>query len=190
MDVLHVSLNSNREKILKEGVKRRPPFLDQFTDLMVTSLKGKYSKKNGLVFTFPEACPYRDKYLRDFVYWKVWGHPRNLLLDKLGLKDMDYMTEWADLKEKGPTIFNRIIPREEEFVIFKINLNNELIVECLHGQYTTMSPLWSDMDSRYEHNDKPLVLVNEDIEPQKIKVIGRIQTIVSHSHRVDVILDI
>ena len=189
MDVLHVSLSSNTASIMRGGIKRYRPLLPQFERLMNEELKERYSEAEGLVFTFPEAVLKRDKYLKDFAYWKVWGDPRNKMLFEYEKRNIPHEA----LQEGGTYIFDGIIPQEKEFTIFKATLDNEVVVECIHSQNAFMNgnPYWLDMDSRYEHEDKHLILVNETILVCKVEIIGRMWTIVSQSgKRVDVALNI
>ncbi len=47
------------------------------------------------------------------------------------------------------------------------------------------------MDTRYEHNDKPLVLINYDIKPDKIKkVIGIGESTLNRNNKINVSLKI
>jgi hypothetical protein len=50
-----------------------------------------------------------------------------------------------------------------------------------------MNPHWQDMDTRYEHNDKPLVLINYDVKPSAIKeIIGTANIDVKRNKKIDV----
>jgi len=61
----------------------------------------------------------------------------------------------------------------------------------IHCQASDMSEYWADMDTRYEHNDKPLTLINNDIEVVNIKrVIGTAYTTIKRKEKIDVSLNL
>jgi len=123
--VLHVTPSRNIESIMKYGIKRSVPLLPSFSNLMVKTIKNKYEKDKGLVFTIPESIQRRDKYLKDFTYWKQWGNPRNLYLSKLGVEKMKN-EKYYELLDKGPSIFKYIEFKEEIFSIIECKITNEI----------------------------------------------------------------
>lgn len=186
MKVLHISPSKNTESILKYGILKSSPFLSQFKEFLERHLGEKYNHKEGVIFSIPEDVLTRDKYIKDFVYWKVWGHPRNVLLDTLYKKYY-----YADILDSGPSIFKFIKPEEEEFTIFEADIDDKFTtVSCIHGQFHNMSSLWNDMDNRYEHIDKPLVLINDNIPSYKLKIIGQARTLSNKNGIIDVSLSI
>jgi len=38
-----------------------------------------------------------------------------------------------------------------------------------------MSELWVDMDIRFEHFNKSLILINEDVKSENLKVAGKVK---------------
>ena len=186
MKVLHISSKRNKESILKHGILKRPPFLEQFKSYLEERLGRDYVHKEGIVFCMPEDLIRRDKYIKDFIYWKVWGHPRNVLIDALYKKH-----EYELLQESGPKLFKSIKIKEDDFHIYEIDLNcNFTIVPCYHGQFHSMSKVWDDMDSRYEHGMKPLSLVNNNISPNRFKIVGDVKVILNKKERVNILLNI
>ena len=186
MKILHISPSKNTESILKYGILKRPPFLSQFKEFLELHLREKYNHKEGIIFSIPEDVLTRDKYIKDFIYWKVWGHPRNVLLDTLYKKYY-----YADILDSGPSIFKSIKLEEEEFTIFEADIDdNFTTVSCIHAQFHCMSPVWDDMDSKYEHEDKPLVLINDNIPSYKLKIIGEAKTLNNKNKRIDISMNI
>lgn len=183
MNVLHVTNVKNVDSILKYGIQRRVPFLSQFREFLEGDLGGLYNKKAGTIFTIPEDVHIRDKYLKDTVYWKIWGTPRNYHIDREGYTHERFY-------ESSPSIFKNIKLAEEKFVIFEVALNGEVTSDCLHAQHSIMSPVWNDMDHRYEHDDLPLKLINNDIPVSKIKIIGNISTFVGKRDRINALLNL
>lgn len=186
MKVLHISPSKNTESILKYGILKRPPFLSQFKEYLELQLGEKYNHKEGIIFSIPEDILSRDKYIKDTAYWKVWGHPRNVLLGNLYKKH-----SYDNLLNLGPSVFKFIKSKEEKFTIFEADIDGKFTtVSCLHGQFHNMSPLWNDMDSRYEHEYKPLVLINNNIPPCQLKIVGQAKTLSNKNGRIDASVDI
>ena len=185
MDILHVTQTKNVDSIMKHGIQRCKPLLDQYDDVMEKEYGSDYDKDRGLVFCIPEGTVRRDKYLKDFFYWKTWGDDRNRFMDK-------YWDKIDDLREDGPKTFSRIKSQSLYFSILLITLPTETILDrhC-HAQFNSMGPLWKDMDTRYEHYSKPLALVNYDIESKYIKrVVGTGQSIVTKDNKINTLLRI
>jgi len=84
----------------------------------------------------------------------------------------------------------KIIPLYFSVVLIDIP-NHSLYDRYCHQQSNCMAPHWNDMDTRFEHNDKPLVLVNYDITPDRIKkVIGTGESTISKKNKIDISLKI
>lgn len=172
MDVIHITPERNLKSIFKNGVLRNKPLLDQYNDVMKRQYGDKYDKEKGLVFCFPEETIFRDKYIKDFSYWKVWGNVRNKILTTF-----DYY-KFIKYQEDGYKIFSKVVPELGKLSILLLDIDYEdFFSYYFHVQNHIMGPYWVDMDERYEHNDKPLVLVNYDIKPNRIKkVIGSVES--------------
>jgi len=186
MDILHITPSENIKSIMGSKIFRRKPILSVFDNIMENEYGPDYDKKKGLVFGFPESITNRDKIIKDFAYWKTWGQPRNVFLLKYDDK------EYEELQEKGVKIFLHIKPKSTYFSILLLDIQYEQLFDVyIHQQSADMSPLWVDMDARYEHNDKPLVLINYDIEAIKIKsIIGTVQSIVTKEYKINTLLHI
>lgn len=161
MEVLHITRTHNLKSIMKYGILRNNPLLSIYDKVMEENYGKEYDKNKGLVFGFPEGLNKRDKYIKDFVYWKIWGDPRNI---KIGNNDFNF-------KNIKFIIGN--------FSILLLDLEYEEIFEkYIHQQTNNMNNdrFWEDMDTRYEHDDKPLCLMNYDIPISKIKKFGIIDS--------------
>ena len=185
MNVIHITQTKNIENIMKHGIMRSKPLLDQYDDVMEKEYGNLYNKERGLVFCIQEGVKQRDKYIKDFFYWKTWGDNRNKFIDK-------NIDNFDDLCEKGPKIFSHIKPKSLYFSILLLDIPNEPIFEkYCHVQNHIMSPLWTDMELKYEHDDKPLALVNYDIKSNNIiKIIGTGQSIITKNNKIDTSLHI
>ena len=71
MDVLHITQTKNIPSIMKNGIHRGKPLLDQFNDVMEREYGEDYDKDKGLVFGMPENIDRRDKYIKDFFIGKL-----------------------------------------------------------------------------------------------------------------------
>ena len=185
MDILHITQTKNINSIMKHGIKRCKPLLSKFNDVMEEEYGTDYDKERGLVFCFPEGTARRDKYIKDFFYWKTWGDDRNRFIDKNEAK-------YYDMLEDGPKTFSHLKFQSLHFSILLLDLPQNMVLDRIyHSQTTDMSPLWSDMDTRYEHYWKPLILINYDIESKHIKrIIGTGKSIVEKNDKINTTLQI
>jgi len=185
MDVLHVTLSKHVSSIMKNGILRTKPILDKYGEIMEENYGTDYDKDKGMVFGFPETINHRDRIIKDFFYWKTWGDIRNRFL-----KPYDY-DQFNKLQEIGPDIFSHIKLTPLNFSVLLIDVPHEETFDLYqHQQSADMGVLWEDMDTRYEHDDKPLNLINYDVRPDKIKkVIGMGESILN-GNKIDVLLNI
>jgi len=172
MEVLHLTPEKNIKSIFKNGIVRNKPLLTQYDTVMKDLYGKKYNIEKGLVFCFPEGISKRDKYIKDFCYWKTWGDVRNKLLSNIDDED------WIKYQELGCKFFYRIKPKLQRLKVLLLDIEyKEFFTYHRHVQDHLMSSYWSDMDERYEHHHKPLVLVNYDIKPNRIKrVLGTVES--------------
>ncbi len=186
MDVLHITQTKNVPSIMKNGILRTKPLLSKYDELMKRDYGSDYDCEKGLVFGFPENINQRNRYIRDFFYWKTWGEKRNIFLD-----DCDY-DQYTKYQEIGPDVFSHIKITPIYFSVILIDISYNLRYDWWHHeQSSVMGVLWSDIDTRYEHNDKPLTLINYDIKPDKIKkVIGTGESILNRNNKINVSLKI
>ena len=186
MEVLHITATENIKNIMNSKIFRCKPILPQFDDVMEYEYNSDYDKEKGLVFGFPESIYNRDKMIKDFAYWKTWGDIRNRFLIKYD--DL----EFEKIKEEGPKVFSYIKPKSTYFSILLLDVKYEPFFDRYrHVQTADMGPLWVDMEARYEHDDKPLVLMNYDVEINNIKrVIGTVQSIVTKENKINTLLQI
>jgi len=184
MDVLHITQTKNIPSIMRNGIFRCKPLLSQYSEIMKKDYEDEYDAEKGLVFGIPESLNRRDKYIKDFFYWKTWGDKRNIFLD-----DCDY-EQFTKYQEMGPAAFKHIKMESMQFSVLLIDIPHDPLYDMyIHNQSNCMGELWSDMDTRYEHYSKPLTLINYDVEAKRIKkVIGNGESIVTKSGKINVLL--
>jgi hypothetical protein len=184
MKAVHVTKTRSLNSILKYGIIRSKPLLTHYEDLMKKDYGSEYAIERGLVFSFAYDDA-EEKFFNHFVYWDMWGKPRNELLT-----DIDYKTYW-DMNEVGPKVFSRVQPIEESYTAILIEIpDHPLYDRYMHQQSHDMSPVWADMEKRYEHNDKSLVLINYDVHPRYIKgVLGTANGMVNKEKKIDVFMN-
>ena len=176
-EVLHITNTVNLKSIFKKGLLCAKPSLEHH---------GKCAKKDfynynkrGLIYTIPYGCNGMDKYLKDTVYWKVWGRPRN---DALDLTHDD----WLKYLNDGPDYFKEMKIYDEHFSVLSIEVPDFIErLESLHQQTHNMSNYYIDMDCSFEHADKPLFMFNENLK-YKMKVIGTIETQRKRNKKIEV----
>ncbi len=186
MDVLHITQTKNIPSIMKNGIKRSIPLLSQYNRVMEEDYGENYDKDKGLVFGIPENLDRRDKYIKDFFYWKTWGDVRNIFLKDT---DCDQYDKWQD---EGPKVFSHLKMSAIGFSVLLVDIPFVWTYNAYrHAQSVEMGVLWKDMNVKYEHYNKPLVLVNYDIEPDRIKkVIGTGESKISRNNEIDISLKI
>jgi hypothetical protein len=183
MKAVHITPTRNVPSIIANGIHRSPPILHQYNDVMVRDYDD-YDPEKGLVFCFV-LDDYEEKWFQHFAYWKVWGNPRNIVLG--GVIDV---WDHDRFYNSNPSIFKGIIPAAEHLTALVIDIpDHDLYGWYLHAQSHAMQKHWHDMEEKYEHNDKPLVLINYDVPPSAIKYsIGCAETNLSKSGKVDIIM--
>ena len=186
MDVIHITHTKNIPSIMKNGILRSKPILTQYNRIMEEQYGNKYDCDRGLAFGIPESTNRRDKYIKDFFYWKTWGQPRNLFLDKCDDE------QYSKYQEMGPKVFSHIKIKPIQFSVLLIDIPYEPFYDIyLHHQSISMGELWGDMDIRYEHYNKPLTLINYDVTPKHIKkIIGEGESIVTRNNKINISLKI
>jgi hypothetical protein len=184
MKAVHVTKTQNLNSIFKSGIFRNKPLLEQFEETMQKDYGSKYDAERGLVFSFAYDDT-EERFFNHFVYWDMWGKPRNELLTVV-----DDKTYW-DMNEVGPKAFSHIQPIEESYTAILIEIpDHPLYGWYQHQQSHDMNPVWIDMEERYEHNDKSLVLINYDIHPSCIKgVLGTANGMVNKEKKIDVFMN-
>jgi hypothetical protein len=184
MEAVHVTPTRNLPSIMANGIHRVPPVLYQYDDVMARDYGSEYDPKKGLVFSFT-LDDHEEKWFQHFVYWKVWGNPRNLAIGPICNAG-----NWDRLKETGPSAFSQIIPEQEHLTALVIDIpDHHLYGWYHHCQSHDMAPHWNDMQEKHEHNDKPLVLINYDVPPSCIKYqIGTAETALSKAGKIDIMM--
>lgn len=185
MNILHITQTKKLESIMKNGILRCKSLLSQYDNIMEHEYKSEYNKDRGLIFCIPEEIERRDKYIKDFFYWKTWGDNRNKFLCKNDDK-------FDIFQDEGYNVFSYIKLESIQFSILLLDIPEEtILIKYYHAQYHSMGSLWGDMDTRYEHYSKPLALINYDISPDNIKrVVGTGQSIVTKDNKINTLLQI
>ena len=186
MDVLHITQTKNIPSIMNNGIFRSKPLLSQYDKVMKKDYGKNYDEDKGLIFGIPENLDRRDKYIKDFFYWKTWGEPRNKFL-----KNVDYI-QYDNCQEEASKVFSHLKMKPIDFSVLLVDIPFVWTYdEYRHEQSIEMGVLWKDMDARYEHKNKPIVLINYDIEPDRIKkVVGEGKSKVGRNNKIDVSLRI
>ena len=115
-----------------------------------------------------------NKYIADFVYCKMYIQPMNTLLDVDEMINESYSYEYWENKIK-----QLIFPREIIMAILTIDNSVMIYNEPIHDQSRNMSEswrygseFWKNFDLRYAHTQKPLIIYNNNISPDKLHLIG------------------
>jgi len=141
-----------------------------------------YDETKGIVFGFEENTIKRDKYIKDVIYFKQWGEPRNRVLETLAID------EWDEYQNIGTNLFKNIKLTDDHFTILLLDIPEYKTLSAFHEQSSDMSCYWLDMDTRYEHKDKPLRTMIHDID--HVKIIGNAKSNVTKNNKLDITVNI
>lgn len=181
MDVLHITPTRNLKSIMRSKIFRSKPILSQYDDIMQYYYPTEYDAEKGLVFGFPETIKHRDRIIKDFIYWKTWGEDRNKIL--CSLKD----EEFINLQNEGLKIFSHLKLKRCHYSILLLDIDHEPLFDYYLHEQSAAGEFFKDMDVRYEHNDKPLVLMNYDVPKCRIKrVFGTAESFINKRNKIDV----
>lgn len=170
MKFIHATSAVNKDSILQHGILPSVPYLEQWQNFHLQY--NDYDKDLGVVFTFAEHEQQRDKYIKDVIYWKCWGFPRNKFL-----QDLSY-DEFIDARDIGPSTFKHVKYTEGDFIVFEVDVEvSDIYLDksysAYHHQSREMNNLWTDMDERFEHGNKLTYTFNKVIKPVDIKIVGK-----------------
>lgn len=177
--LLHITRTENITSINKTGLLRSPPPLQHHADLIERRLCSNY---DGKVSYFLEP---KERWIKDFAYWATFGVTRNKYLKNL--------TEWdaSKIGHELPLIKNNY----GDFSLLECNVDEDFFLQL--GNHVQTSDMqindngfeWG-MDTRYEHDDKPLIVSFFDkINPENIKQVGVVKTRENKSGKIDMFLN-
>jgi hypothetical protein len=172
MRCIHITEKKKLNSIKKCGLIPQEPHLPSHTEIFKRRLKSK-----TVVYLLQYENRIRlEKFAKDFVYFRLWGTPRNL---------------WGGTNENWNEIYDKFWKIEFKiFSILSIQIDPDKTKHMLanHEQDNTM-PLMQDMDMRFGHNDEPLLITPCKIKPIQISVIGAIYPVIRNNKIENIILE-
>lgn len=184
IEVIHITQKRNIESIMEKGLITTPPLLHHHEDKARIDFDNY--NENGLIYTIQADTNRLDKYIRDTIYWDTWGKPRN---KHLGIFDTD--KEWNEGLNIGTKIFKNLRIKPENYYILLLNIEEYIErVYWKHSQTNNMSEYWLDMQSEYEHHNKPLVILNRNLDRNYISIVGTAETYIKRNHIIGTRLNI
>lgn len=184
-EVLHVTPTQNIPSIEKYGILGSEPLLPQFREYAAKYIM-HYEKSAGVIFTLIEGQNLQNKYLKDLVYWHIWGRPRNLLLDKLG---EEWNSKWEQAHNIGCRFFQHIRLVEEHFTILYVDApEDSKSVDCVHRQDSGMGHMFVNMKPFHEHDDMALTLFNQPLTT--FRTVGNMNTTIRRNNHIRISLNI
>lgn len=174
MELYHITESKNLSSIRKHGLIPKVPYLKHHADYF----------KRPVIYTIQESDK-MDKYIRDFVYFQLWGKPRNLILDKL-YKTEGYPSKWEELPDYVKN--NKI--ELKQFSILKLYVNvKDIYMRCTHIQNSEMT-LFEDIKEEYSHDDKEICTLSEVVSGDNIRDMGICYPIIRNNDIKDVVVKI
>ncbi len=158
MNCIHITETKNLLSIKKHGILPIRAYLSEHQEF----LKSDLGTDKVVYSTLLKGSKNRiEKYFQDFIYFKLWGKPRNLFLKN---------QKWENEESVYRTDF-KILMCNFAILKFQINDETEKYVYGLHQQDSTMYGL-AEMDDRFAHDDKPLIILPRIIKASEIKLVG------------------
>jgi len=158
MYCIHITENKNLKSIKQKGLLPSRPYLSNHRDLF----KYYFKKEKIIYLTVYENKKRTGKFIKDFVYFQLWGKPRNI---------WGQNNEWGG---NGENIYNKFFKiKFAKFSILgiQINLDNLRYIKGIHQQDSSLN-LLENIDERFSHNDKPLLVISEKIKSDSISELG------------------
>jgi len=156
MNCIHITDSRNLNSIKKFGLLPTKSFLH------ADRMKRSFQTDKVIYLMLLESKSRASKFIKDFIYCKLWIHPRIRFMRK---NKVNSRTE----EEK---VYNYKFELEQKiFSILFINfIPKKKWIETIHEQSNFFGQ--KDIDERYTHNDKPLVITPEKIKSNQISEIG------------------
>lgn len=196
MKLIHFSSRRNRDSILKNGILpsyiKLEPHYKCFKEFGLTDRKCVYMWN-------PDEGQGMEKYVKDMIYCKLFIHPRNDMADERvsvitklynenKLDDWYDDKNWIDFSKLGTKLFGE----EDIYDLYEIDFddNNPLLLDTslIHSQENSNNIFNSChlMKDKYEHNDKTIHIGNGIIQPEKIKIIENVRSIIYKNNTIGI----
>jgi len=190
MKLLHITESKNISPIKEKGILGAVPSLPHHREWLEGHYGEEKVKNNGCIYTIPEYLIQRDRYLKDFAYWKVWGQPRNERLKELTESKNYKYWHWG---EYNTDTCKDIKIEEKCFKILEFIISEKRYSSCaeaihIQDHCEKANKYWDNMDSRYEHDDKLMPVLLGDKVIKNWKIIGKMQ--VYNGKKINILLTI
>lgn len=177
---IHLTEIYNRESILKSGIIPSKIKLPQHLKFFK---KYDYCTEDGKMIYLWSDCLSNERFIKDMIYIKVFGHARNdyyNVMEKAfddgsaypkGIKYYeDYYKDKFNMRKLGTSPIYKY--DQMVFDVYLIETSADVKFGGIHSQFPSDNIYNSLhlMDERYAHNDKELYVSKK---PLKIKIIGQ-----------------
>ena len=150
--VLHITETCNVSSIKKNGLLPKIPYLTHHKNYFGCPV----------IYTIPHT-PKQFKYIKDFIYFHLWGKPRNLYL--LNISNGIYPKSIDEL----PNHIKNVKILLKKFSILSISIRNrDILNKITHLQDSSMN-LFTDINDVYSHSDKMMYVLKNKIPSYRIK---------------------
>lgn len=184
MELLHLTPTSNINSIMKYGLLPTKVKLEHHLDAF--NEDGLHGEK--CIYTWdPDTSCNTDKVIRDFIYCKLFIHPRNQIADdnekeneRRYYDEPDF--EWGDDKNwfDFTTLGSKLYGEDEHYTLLRLNSDDMEIIPHSYGHIQASDGDKNNscvcMDKQYEHDDKMLYIGKSLITPDKLEIIGGVQS--------------
>jgi len=167
MKVLHVTESLNLSSIHRYGLLPRLPYLEHHRT---------FFNNIPVIYTIPYSEK-QEKYIKDFVYFQLWGKPRNLYLSDVYKREQEF---WPETIEDLQGIRNKEIEKKEFSVLDITIRDRDLLKDVIHIQDKSMN-MFVDISEKYSHNDKLMYILKNRIPRENISIISTCTPIIRNN---------
>jgi len=165
MYCIHVTEKKNLHSIKKFGLLPTKSFLHS------SLMKSKFKTDKVIYLTKVETRENIRKYIEDFVYCKLWIHPRHSFMRKNKINT-------SDEENKVYSHYFKLEPRIFSILSIDFIPRGKYIIGT-HEQSDFFG--LKDIDERFTHDDKPLIIAPKKIAPIQIKEIGNAYPVIRNN---------
>lgn len=162
---IHITPEDNLNSIKKLGLLPTKSFLHS------SSMKASFKTNKVIYLTLLESKKRILKFIEDFIYCKIWIYPRINFMSKNKIN--------SETKEEE-VYKHRFILKPKYFSILLTDfIPRKKWMEATHEQAGFFGQ--KDIDERFTHKGKPLIITTRKIESNRLNEIGRAYPVIRNN---------
>jgi len=168
MNCIHITESKNLSSIKKFGLLPTKSFLH------ADRMRRSFQADEVIYLMLFENKSRTLKFIKDFVYCKLWIHPRINFMRKNKINSEDNEEE---------VYKHRFILRPKYFSILLTDfIPRKKWMEATHKQADFFGQ--KDIDEKFTHKDEPLIITTRKIESNRLNEIGRAYPVIGRNNKI------